>query len=218
MVDVKTILDIVIETEVNAAAGYRNLAGKVDSLKAEIFYKPHQNKVEWNKDVAFYKQLEEKVKISDVPSTFYASMPSKIEKTHVEVFYKGLGDKFTDDVKSIFLDMAKEEEEHAEIFKKIKAGVDSGEDKSFKPEVLDYLKKNAEKGNPLSNVTAPSTILKALEEAAAAEASAVQFYGGMLPYANEGALDTLKRIIHEEKSHETKLKKKIASFKLLLAL
>ena len=216
MVDVKTILDIVIETEVNAAAGYRNLAGKVDSLKAEIFYKPVQNKVEWNKDKAFYQQLEEKVKISDVPSTFYSAMPAKIEKTDVEVFYKGLGDKFTDDVKSVFLEMAKEEEQHAEIFKKMKADIDSGKDKSFKAEIYDYLKENAKKADPLSEVTAPASILKALQEAAAAEASAVQFYGGMVAYANEGALETLRKIIHEERTHETKLNKKIESFKLLL--
>jgi len=217
LVDIKSILKLVIETEDSAAATYKEFAEKADSLKQEIFYTPHQHKISWNENVGFYKELEESIVGSDASSYFYTALPAKVEKNDSIYFYKSFGDKFTDDVKSIFLAMAKEEEEHAETFKKLLAATDSGdESNSFKKEILDYLREHADEEKAISSITVPGTILKALEEAVAAEQRAVAFYSGMVPFAGENALKILQRIINEERGHEAKLKSQINSYKLLL--
>jgi len=217
LVNIKEILSLVVDTEDRAAATYRKFADKAEHLKQEIFYAAHQNKIVWKEDVGFYKELEEKVKGPAAASYFYTTLPAKVGKSDSVSFYKGLGDEFTDDVKSVFLGMATEEEEHAETFKALMLSVDSGDEKnSFKPEILAYLKEHAGEAEIVSDITVPSTILKALDEAVAAEQRSVKFYSGMLPFANSGALEILERIIKEERGHEAKLKSHMNSYRLLI--
>ena len=216
LVGIKEVLNIAIETEDQAAATYRKFANKVESLKQEIFYTPHKDTISWKKDIGFYKELEEKVVGTDSASYFYTTLPAKVEKSDSIYFYKSLGDKFTDDVKAIFLAMAKEEEEHSATFKKILDNVDSNEGNSFKKEIMGYLKDYPGDNSFVSDITVPNTILKALTEAVEAEKQSVKFYSGMLPFANSGAIEILERIIKEELGHEAKLKSQINSYKLLI--
>ena len=216
-VDISKILKHVIETENHAAAAYKEFAHKAEALKPEIFYKPHQNKISWNEEVGFYKELEEKIMGTDSSTYFYKTLPPKVEKDDSIYFYRSLGDKYTDDVKSMFLAMSKEEEDHAETFNKLLDNtVNGGNSACFKKEILGYLQEHSEDARVITDITVPVTILRALEEAVSAEQRAVEFYSGMIPYANQGALEILKKIINEERGHEARLKSQINTYKLLI--
>jgi len=216
-IDISKILDFVVEVEKKAAATYRDFAHKVEALKPTMFYTPHQNKISWNEEVGFYKDLEEKILGPGSASGFYQSLPTKVEKDHSLNFYKSLGDRYTDDVKGIFLVMADEEEKHAETFRELLVNTNNGdENKSFKKDVLEYIKNHSDEVTVTTTMNGPSTILKALEEAVSLEQSAVKFYTGMIPFANPGASEILDTIIKEERKHEARLKSQIKNYKLLI--
>ena len=165
-VNIKEILNIAIEMEDDAAARYKELAYKVEELKPQLFYIPHENKIVWNEEIGFYKELEEKIMGTDLPSYFYQSMPQKVTKDDSFSFYKNFGNKFTDDVKGILLNMSKDEENHAKTYKKFMIETDSDDENeySFKKEIIDYLKKHTNYVKQKTKITTPRSILMALEE------------------------------------------------------
>jgi len=217
-IDIKKILDIAIEMEDDTAARYKELAFKVEELKPQLFYTPHENKIVWNKEIGFYKELEEKIMGIDLPSYFYQSMSPTVTNDDSYAFYKNFGNKFTDDVKGMLLEMSKEEEDHAEIYKKFMYETDNADanEYSFKKEIVDYLEKHTGKVMQRTEITTPRSIIMALEEGVNEEQKAIDFYSGMLPYANKNASEILERIIKEEQGHKAKLKSQIKNYKLLI--
>ncbi|MCL2853151.1 MAG: ferritin family protein [Defluviitaleaceae bacterium] len=216
-VDIAAILSLAIEAEHSASASYEELAKKVDEIKPELFNKPQMNNISWGSDVSFYKDLEEKVLGTESASSFYKNLPPKITNDDGVYFYKSLVDRFTGDVKGMFLSMSKDELNHAEIFKKILSDVEIGdENKAFSNDILDFLEKHSNDMKIKVDIAAPSSVLNVLDEAVLAEQRAVKFYGGMIPYANKGAIEILERIINEEKGHEARLRTQIGNYKLLI--
>jgi len=217
IIDIKKIIDIVIETEEQAAANYKELAYEAEALKPAIFYAPHKDKISWNEEVGFYKELEEQVLGTDEGSKFYLALPPKVLQSDSAVFYRGLGDRFTENVKEVLLGIAKEELEHAETIRTLFVDIDNNDaDLTFSSEIATYLDKNMGEVRPYAKITVPSSMLMALEQAVLNEQNAIKFYSGMMSYAKPKAVDILKKIINEEKGHENRLKSQIKSYKLFL--
>lgn len=120
-------------------------------------------------------------------------------------FYSNIADRQTsENAKRLFLDLAQQERQHQEIFKKLIGDIsqnDSPMDNWVSEEVAGYLKSYA--GMlifPTVERMKQVSFEEALNLAVEVEKDSIIFYSELLPYAGNER-ETIKKIISEEKRH-----------------
>ena len=214
-VSIQDMLKLAISMEDEGVKFYKELSGKAESSKDNLFYKPHRDRVVWNEDKGFYKEMEERVLGMGASNFYSAGMSQKVTKDEYIGFYKRIGDIVTDGVKSILNAMADDEVKHGKIFRKWLAEADESEG-AFSPEAAGFFEKYSSNLSFDKTTTAPESMIEALDEAIATEQGAVDFYSGMLEYANPEAKAILEKIIDEEKGHKVKLESQVSKYKLFV--
>jgi rubrerythrin len=209
----KDLFVLAIAMEDDGVEFYKNLADSAENSKDSLFYKPHTDKIVWNEDKGFYKELEEQIVGQGAASFYHQSMPQKVSKGDSASFYKSMGERVTDDVKSVLIGMSDEEKRHGDHFRKLLAEAEiSG---VFAEGASEFLKTHSDKLTFNKKEAAPKSIIEALDKAIETEEGAVEFYSGILKYANEESKAVLKEIIAEEKMHKSKLKVQKNKYELL---
>ncbi len=216
-ISAKDMINFAIKTENEGMAFYKLLAERADESLPGMFYKRREDKIVWSEERGFYKDLEEKLIGGDpAQSFFYNSMPQKVTKSDYISFYQHVEKKLADDVKSVLIAMSDDEKRHAESFRLMLAQMDGAADEVFAPGAAEYFQKySANLAFDDKNSNAPKTILEALAAAVEMERETVDFYVGMLGFANAETKPILEKIINEEKNHKAKLESQKDKYLLL---
>ena len=211
-VSMKDLFALAIAIEDDGVQFYKNLADSVESSKDSLFYEPHLKKIVWNEDVGFYKELEEKI-VGQGASSFYQSMPQKVSKGDSASFYRSMGERVTGDVKSVLISMSEDEKRHGDLFREMLAKAEVNG--SFAEGAAKFLADHSHKLNFEKKDPGSLSIMEALDRALGMETGAVEFYSGIMEYADDEAKGMLKAIVAEEQGHKTKIQKQIKNYELL---
>ena len=214
-VSIQDMLKLAISMEDEGVQFYKDLAHKAESSKDNFFYKPHRDRVVWNEDKGFYREMEEQVLGMNASNFYSAGMSQKVTKDEYVGFYKRIGKIVTDGVKSVLNAMADDEVKHGKTFRKWLDEADTSEG-AFSPDAAGFFEKYSSKLSFSKGAAAPESMLEALDKAIETEQGAVDFYSGMLEYANPEAKAILEKIVDEEKGHKVKLESQVKQYKLFV--
>ena len=214
-VSIQDMLKLAIAMEDEGVKFYKDLSNQAESSKSNLFYKPYRDRVVWNEDKGFYKEMEDRLAGMGVSNFYSKGMGQKVTKDEYIGFYKSVGDVVTDGVKSVLNAMAEDEARHGKTFRNWLKEADTSEG-AFSPEAAGFFEEYSSNLSFDKGTTAPESMIEALDEAIATEQGAVDFYSGMLEYANPEAKAILEKIIDEEKGHKVKLESQVSKYKLFI--